>query len=349
MAKVKIQGNASGTGTLTLTAPNTNADRTITLPDGTGELLAKDSSGNLGIGTTSPLAKLHIAAGFNPDGVTTTPAIATSGSYGGAISLFDTKESGMYTQANGTELRLYTGRLNGTNTAASKIVMTLKDGGKVGIGTTSPSGKLDIKGNFESSYALKFTNTMGTGKVSGFRSHGTNGENLSLYHDGRRMQMWQSDGTHIFESTVGSERMRIDSAGRVTMPYQPCFAARGMNANTSYGVSAKFDLTSDTCNSPDYNTSTSTFTAPVTGNYYFGYGVYSYVIAQFTIKVNGSDYRPANADTIGLFSTATTNSLENASLVVPLATGDYVTFGFRSGYSGNIYGQHTWFSGHLIG
>ena len=33
MAKIKIQGNASGTGTLTLTAPNTNADRTITLPD----------------------------------------------------------------------------------------------------------------------------------------------------------------------------------------------------------------------------------------------------------------------------------------------------------------------------
>ena len=34
MAKVKIQGNASGTGVLTVTAPNTNTDRTITLPDG---------------------------------------------------------------------------------------------------------------------------------------------------------------------------------------------------------------------------------------------------------------------------------------------------------------------------
>jgi len=62
MAKVKIQGNASGTGTLTLTAPNTNADRTITLPDGTGELLAKDSSGNLGIGTSSPSYPLDVYA-----------------------------------------------------------------------------------------------------------------------------------------------------------------------------------------------------------------------------------------------------------------------------------------------
>ena len=33
MAKVKIQGHASGTGVLTVTAPNTSTDRTITLPD----------------------------------------------------------------------------------------------------------------------------------------------------------------------------------------------------------------------------------------------------------------------------------------------------------------------------
>jgi hypothetical protein len=33
MSKVKIQGNASGTGVITLTAPNTSTDRTVTLPD----------------------------------------------------------------------------------------------------------------------------------------------------------------------------------------------------------------------------------------------------------------------------------------------------------------------------
>ena len=38
MAKVKIQGNASGTGILTVTAPNTSTDRTITLPDSTATL-----------------------------------------------------------------------------------------------------------------------------------------------------------------------------------------------------------------------------------------------------------------------------------------------------------------------
>jgi len=44
MSKVKIQGHASGTGVLTVTAPNTSSDRTITLPDATGTLLNSDGS-----------------------------------------------------------------------------------------------------------------------------------------------------------------------------------------------------------------------------------------------------------------------------------------------------------------
>ena len=44
MSKVKIQGNASGTGVLTITAPNTSTDRTITLPDSTGTILDNTST-----------------------------------------------------------------------------------------------------------------------------------------------------------------------------------------------------------------------------------------------------------------------------------------------------------------
>jgi len=78
MAKVKIQGHASGTGVLTVTAPNTSTDRTITLPDSTGTLattadvpssitdngdataITIDSSERVGIGTGSPTARLHV-------------------------------------------------------------------------------------------------------------------------------------------------------------------------------------------------------------------------------------------------------------------------------------------------
>jgi hypothetical protein len=74
MAKVKIQGNASGTGVITLIAPATDTNRTITLPDESITLgggvdgivstadataITIDSSENVGIGQTSPSALLH--------------------------------------------------------------------------------------------------------------------------------------------------------------------------------------------------------------------------------------------------------------------------------------------------
>jgi hypothetical protein len=66
MSKVKIVGNASGSGTLTLTGPDTNSDRTITIPDETGTValgvgiddnadataITIDSAENVGFGVT---------------------------------------------------------------------------------------------------------------------------------------------------------------------------------------------------------------------------------------------------------------------------------------------------------
>jgi hypothetical protein len=68
MSKVKIQGNASGTGVLTITAPNTSTDRVITLPDedvtlgaatpsiddnGNATAITIDSSENVLVGKTT--------------------------------------------------------------------------------------------------------------------------------------------------------------------------------------------------------------------------------------------------------------------------------------------------------
>jgi hypothetical protein len=80
MSKVAISGNASGTGVFTIASPNSNTDRTLSLPDQTGTLLTGsgalninasapassltlDASGNLGVGTTSPAGKLHTSGG----------------------------------------------------------------------------------------------------------------------------------------------------------------------------------------------------------------------------------------------------------------------------------------------
>jgi hypothetical protein len=44
MSLVKVSGNASGTGTLTIAAPNTNSDYTLTLPENTGTLISTAST-----------------------------------------------------------------------------------------------------------------------------------------------------------------------------------------------------------------------------------------------------------------------------------------------------------------
>ena len=46
MSKIKVKGHDSGTGVITIEAPNTSTDRTITLPDATGTLLNSDGDGS---------------------------------------------------------------------------------------------------------------------------------------------------------------------------------------------------------------------------------------------------------------------------------------------------------------
>jgi hypothetical protein len=47
MSRITLAPNASGTGTLTVAAPNTNTDRTITLPDVTTTLVGTDATQTL--------------------------------------------------------------------------------------------------------------------------------------------------------------------------------------------------------------------------------------------------------------------------------------------------------------
>jgi hypothetical protein len=87
MSKVKIQGNASGTGVVTLTAPNTNTDRTITLPDETVSLTGApaglDDVGGVARATSGLLFNGDTAAANALDDYeegTWTPAISASSS-----------------------------------------------------------------------------------------------------------------------------------------------------------------------------------------------------------------------------------------------------------------------------
>jgi len=96
MSKIALSGNASGTGTFTFASPNSNTDRTLSLPDQTATLITnssdvlnigsgqlyKDASGNLGIGTSSPSAKLHLSG---TTGATSSTYLENTGSAIGSV------------------------------------------------------------------------------------------------------------------------------------------------------------------------------------------------------------------------------------------------------------------------
>ncbi len=77
MSVVKIQGNASGTGIFTVAAPNSNTDRTLTLPDSTGTIATAESTlSQFNASGSAPVYACRAWVNFNGTG---TVAIRASG------------------------------------------------------------------------------------------------------------------------------------------------------------------------------------------------------------------------------------------------------------------------------
>ena len=126
---------------------NTGAGRTITInPTSTGKTVIPN--GNVGIGTTSPSEKLQIYEGGNTayKSYTNTNAGAILTSYQSTFSPF-TKTTDLVAGSDGTvpsEIRFLT-RESGVSTVDER--MRINSSGNVGIGTTSPSNKLEVVGD----------------------------------------------------------------------------------------------------------------------------------------------------------------------------------------------------------
>ena len=161
------------------------------------------TSGNVGIGTTAPDSKLHVNGSFKANtiasvgnidsgGTVTSSALAIGGSDGDLTSGYITENAKFsingwgYTKGilnYGQQGEQPTGILfGGGNTFASNEISMITTGitrlyidntGNVGIGTTSPSQKLEVSGNiFVSGY---ITATTINGSLNGNASSVTNG------------------------------------------------------------------------------------------------------------------------------------------------------------------------------
>jgi len=148
------------------------------------------------------------------------------------------------------------GGVDGISSSADATAITISSAENVGIGATSPSTSLHLKDNATGA------NTKLTVERS---SLGYTGE-YAASHCG-------SVTNNEFEiHTNNTLRVNINSTGAVTMPHQPAFSAQ---TSGGFSLSSKNTLLTIPYNTErfdqnaDFNTSTYTFTAPVTGKYQF--------------------------------------------------------------------------------
>jgi len=204
---------------------------------------------------------------------------------------------------------------------------------RIGIGTAAPQAPLHIEG--EGLYVNRAAGDP-------YLIMDTSGGSTTAIYGG-------SSGVRAF--TGGTERMRIDTAGRVTMPYQPAF--RAVVNNESYLTTSPVPFGTTTLNVGNhFNTGTYTFTAPIAGVYFIFVGVYlrtdNNEDAYPQLSINGVSVQYSY-----LYNLGNGGRIDNTVVVariISLSASDTVSVLF-GGTGGEYFGgyRETYFSGYLLG
>jgi hypothetical protein len=309
----------------------------ITLFTNNAERMRIDSSGNVGIGTTSP----------------SSPKFSSSAS--GVLELKGSKPSFNVQESDVTDAHFNmsmsagnailgatgTGNLifaTGTSTWSER--MRIDSSGRLGIGTSSPSEKLHVNSGGGNVPAL-FEST-DTVSIITFKDNNTTTD----------VGVGADDNNLVFY--IGSERMRIDASGRVTTPSQPMFHATQSSAQ-SVGQDVKLAFNGTDINvGSHFSTSSDRFTAPISGRYFFSFNgsinnmssTGQYLAVYFRTNGNGTLHRfRTRAENVG----GEWTGIQGTS-IFNLSSGDYVeVFAYNHTGTFQFQGGEHHFSGYLIG
>jgi hypothetical protein len=219
---MSIKLNSSGGGSVTIQEPTTASAYTLTLPavtataltDSSGVLnigsgqVYKDASGNVGIGTSSPSAKLQV------NGIIQSGATGTNGNVQFLRSSDGAAAGSLSWDSTNTALAMNNGVGTGVLTFLTNSTerMRIDSSGNVGIGKSATGGnRLDVNGtgNFDGGITLA-NNTW----VNCKNTSGTVRDSFGYFTD-NFLYVTAWDGAMILRAGGATERMRISSNGNI--------------------------------------------------------------------------------------------------------------------------------------
>lgn len=187
---------------------------------GSGKFVVEGDTGNVGIGNTSPSNILHIKSAdpcvWIEDTETNGPDAVADLRFAEGTGPDNWVGLGMKSLG----LNFYTGNAGTTATGAGNIRMTIDSTGKVGIGTTSPSNKLEVHGignesawitlnagasNYNSGFLLK---EAGTVKWFLYNDGGNDNFRVTDYNDQQGVTLGQNDTNGW--GVISDDRMKRD-------------------------------------------------------------------------------------------------------------------------------------------
>lgn len=309
----------------------------------TPDLILQPYGGNVGVGTSSPITKLDVdgIGRFLQTASPTTGAVIIRASSGdtnaGHLQFVNNSNSAQYGWIRGIAGG---GLAFGSADSTERVRIT--SGGILGIGTNSPSYTVDAQGTGDISSRFKSS----SGGAELLLDATNNFNSIRLFNSGS--EKWRAGQVgnanySIYDSAAGTNRLVVDTSGRVTTPSQPAFYAYGLGENYTITNGADIVFGGTRFNTGNhYNTTNGRFTAPIAGVYCFHWSTFlTGAAGRCSFKLNGADFNGQQLDY---------SATQSQSMTVYLNAGDYVTVGdWQSISGGSLWLGHSHFSGHLVG
>ena len=205
---------STGTRTHLIQSKGSSGDFVIRDSTGAADRITMDTSGNVGIGTSSPTVPLHLktVGSINPilniEGTAFTPGIRM---YSGGTAITPSIRYG--TGTGGTALKIEQINTGAGIDGAVTERMRIDNSGNVGIGTSSPSAKLDVNGTLS---AGATTLSVGAITSGGIKVQGSNsGAGVQLNNTSAAQEYLlnvTNSGNLLLYDVTGTENLLVVSA-----------------------------------------------------------------------------------------------------------------------------------------